>query len=415
MTPLRVRVGLLATHPIQYYVPWYRLLAQHVDLTVYYCQQLTPHEQAVGFGGAFEWDVPLLDGYQHRFLVNRARHPNVSTFFGCDTPEIGALIAQEKFDAVIVHGWALKSFWQAIRACWRTRTPVLVRGDSQLPAGRSGRLRALKYPLYRWFIPRFDGYLVVGERARDYLRYYGARPERMFFSPHAVDNEFFARRAEAARSAREELRQSWGLPSDAVVYLFAGKCVTRKHLDDFVRAIVTASRAQSRVWGLVVGDGPLRASLETQARQQGWPLRFAGFLNQTEIPNAYGVSEALVLPSDATETWGLVVNEAMASGLPAFVSDQVGCAPDLILPEQTGHVFPCGNVAALADLLRRYAEIPARLVTLGEQARRRLQRYSLATAVEGTLAALHAVGARPGALRDWRPTTVIAEDGRSHG
>lgn len=414
MTPPRLRVGLLATHPIQYYVPWYRLLAQHMDLTVYYCHQLTPHEQAVGFGGAFEWDVPLLDGYQHRFLVNRARHPNVSTFLGCDTPEIGPLIAQEKFAAFIVHGWASKSFWQAILACWRTRTPVLVRGDSQLPATRTGGLRALKFPFYRWFIPRFDGYLVVGARAREYLRYYGARAERMFFSPHAVDNEFFARRAEAARPAREELRRSWGLPSDAVVYLFAGKCVARKHLDDFARAIATASREQSRVWGLVVGDGPLRAPLEAQARQQGWPLRFAGFLNQTEIPTAYAVSDALVLPSDATETWGLVVNEAMASGLPAFVSDQVGCAPDLILPEQTGHVFPCGDVDALADLLRWYADTPARLATLGEHARRRMQRYSLAQAVEGTLAALQAVSASPGAARDYS-LTVGAENGRQHG
>ncbi|NOT58258.1 MAG: glycosyltransferase family 4 protein [Deltaproteobacteria bacterium] len=415
MTPPRLRVGLLATHPIQYYVPWYRLLAQQVDLEVCYCQQLTPRAQAVDFGGAFAWDVPLLEGYHHRFLVNRARQPNVSAFFGCDTPEIGRLIAQEKFDAFIVHGWALKSFWQAILACWHTRTPVLVRGDSQLPAKRGGGLRALKFPLYRWFIPRFDGYLVVGERAGEYLRYYGARSERMFFSPHAVDNEFFARRAAVARSTREERRRSWGLPSDAVVYLFAGKCVARKHLEDFVRAIATASRGQSRVWGLVVGDGPLRAPLEAQARRQGWPLRFVGFLNQTEIPTAYAVSDALVLPSDATETWGLVVNEAMASGLPAFVSDQVGCAPDLILPEQTGHVFPCGQVDSLAELMLRHADLPTSLATLGAHARLHIQRYSLAQAVEGTLAAFHAVGTGRAAPHDWRPTTTVSEERRLHG
>jgi glycosyltransferase involved in cell wall biosynthesis len=414
MTPPRSRVGLLATHPIQYYVPWYRLLARQVDLTVFYCQRLTPREQAAGFGGAFAWDVPLLDGYQHRFLVNRARHPNVSTFFGCDTPEIGPLIAQEKFDAFIVHGWASKSFWQAILACWRTRTPLLVRGDSHLLTTRGRSRQALKYLLYRWFIPRFDGYLVVGERSRRYLRYYGARPERMFFVPHAVENERFAVHANTVRATRSQVRQAWNLPPDAVVYLYAGKCIAEKCPEDFLRAVAAAARLQPRVWGLVVGDGPLRTQMQATAEQQGWPLRFIGFLNQTEMPRAYQASDALVLPS-VSETWGLVVNEAMASGLPAFVSDRVGCAPDLVLPEQTGHIFPCGNVDALADLMRRYADTPARLVTLGEHARRHIQHYSLAHAVAGTLAALHAVGTGPGASRDGSPTTASAEDGRSHG
>jgi glycosyltransferase involved in cell wall biosynthesis len=414
MTPPRLRVGLLATHPIQYYVPWYRLLACQVDLTVFYCQQLAPREQAVGFGGVFEWDVPLFDGYQHRFLVNQAQPPNVSTFFGCDTPEMGTIIAQERFDAFIVHGWAIKSFWQAILGCWRTGTPVLVRGDSHLLTTRGRGRQALKYPLYRWFIPRFDGYLVVGERSRQYLRYYGARAERMFFAPHAVENERFALSAHTARAARARMRHLWNIPEDAVVYLYTGKCIAEKCPEDFMHAVVAAARVQPRVWGLVVGDGPLRARMQTTAEQHGWPLRFVGFLNQTEMPGAYGVSDALVLPS-ISETWGLVVNEAMASGLPALVSDRVGCAPDLILPEQTGNVFPCGRVDSLADLMRRYAETPARLAVLGAHAHRHIQRYSLANAVAGTLAALHAVGLRRETARDQCSPTVTAEEGRSHG
>lgn len=384
------RVGILATHPIQYYAPWYRMLAQQLDLTVFYCQRLTPQAQAMGFGGAFEWDVPLLKGYRARFLMNQAREPNVSTFCGCDTPEIGQIIAQERFDAFIVHGWAIKSFWQAILACWRTRTPVLVRGDSQMLTARGRVRRTIKYPLYHWFIPRFDGYLVVGERARQYLRYYGARPERMFFSPHAVDNDFFSVHADTLRAMRTHVRQAWDIPPDAVVYLYAGKCIAEKRPEDFVRAVTEAARVQPHVWGLVVGDGPLRVRMQAATERQGWPLRFVGFLNQTEIPRAYSASDALVLPSES-ETWGLVVNEAMASGLPAFVSDRVGCAPDLVVPGQTGDVFPCGNITELSALMSRYAYPPEWLTTLGKHARQHIQRYSLARAVDGTVAAVRDV------------------------
>src|SRR2546423_266580 len=190
------RVGLLNTHPIQYYAPWYRALARKVDLEVYYCHRQTAAGQSqAGFAVEFEWDVPLLEGYRHHFLDNQSPSPDASTFAGCDTPEIKDIISQSRFDAFIVHGWYVKSFWQAMLACWQNGTPLLVRGDSQLFTPRSLPRRWLKYFLYRSFIPHFVGYLVVGEMARQYYLTYGADPERMFFVPHSVDNDFFARQA----------------------------------------------------------------------------------------------------------------------------------------------------------------------------------------------------------------------------
>src|SRR3990167_7412105 len=190
------KLGLLATHPIQYYVPWYKALARQVDLEVFYGHRQTAEGQAAaGFEVAFEWDIPLFEGYQHRFLVNKAIKSDVSSFLGCDTPEIGAIIRRARFDAFIVHGWATKSYWQAMIACWMSGTPLLIRGDSHLFTARSRFYRIAKYPFYRSFIPWFNAYLVVGERARAYYRHYGADSRRMFFSPHAVDNVFFSTQA----------------------------------------------------------------------------------------------------------------------------------------------------------------------------------------------------------------------------
>ncbi|MFV9507875.1 MAG: glycosyltransferase, partial [Oscillochloridaceae bacterium umkhey_bin13] len=105
-------------------------------------------------------------------------------------------------------------------------------------------------------------------------------------------------------------------------------------------------------------------------------------------------ADLLVLPSDGSETWGLVVNEAMACGLPALVSDQVGCAPDLILPGQTGATFPHGDVHALAALLGAYAGNPAQLRQHGHAALRHLQAYSVPLAAERTAAAVAMVTTR---------------------
>jgi glycosyltransferase involved in cell wall biosynthesis len=125
-------------------------------------------------------------------------------------------------------------------------------------------------------------------------------------------------------------------------------------------------------------------------------VRFAGFLNQTEMPKAYAASDALVLPSTSSETWGLVVNEAMASGLPAVVSDQVGCGPDLVLPGQTGAVFACGDVSELASILGCLAGAPSILSKLGVQAQRLVQHYSPSEAVKGTVDAVESIIAERG-------------------
>jgi glycosyltransferase involved in cell wall biosynthesis len=370
-------------------------LAETVDLEVYYCHRQTPSGQAgAGFGVAFDWDVPMFDGYSHRFLHNRARRPDVSSFWGCDTPEIAGMIERARFDAFIVQGWAMRSFWQAIAACRRSRTPVLVRGDSHLLKSRQGMWRLVKYPVYRTFIPRFDAYLVVGARSREYLLHYGARNDRMFFTPHAVDNDFFMTRAAALHPERARLRAQWGIPVDAVVALFAGKMIAVKRPQDFVRGVGRAGEDGPDIWGLMAGDGPLRPAAETLARENNWRVRFCGFRNQTEMPGVYAASDVLVLPSQ--ESWGLVVNEAMASGLPAVVSDAVGCLPDLVKPSHTGEVFAHGDVAGLASTLSRLARDVPGMRALGEQAARHIERYSISEAVSGTLAALRAVRRQSG-------------------
>ena len=394
------KIGVIATHPIQYQAPWFRALAgrPEVDLEVLYCHRATPREQAsAGFDVEFDWDVSLLDGYSNRFLRNVARKPSLNGFTGLDTPEIAEIVKAENFDAVIVNGWNYKSAWQTMRACWRTKTPVMVRSDSHLHTDRSFPRRAAKLPLYRWFIPKVDACCAVGTWSRDYFLHYGARPERIFIVPHVVDVDFFRKEAEALRSQKAELRRKWELDDEATVFLFAGKFVDKKRPLDFIQAIAMANTNGKQIMGLMVGDGPLRQACEDEVKNTNAPIRFAGFLNQSKMPMAYAAADALVLPSDGGETWGLVVNEAMASGKPCFVSDHVGCGPDLIVPSETGEVFPLGEIGALASLIGSYAKPRCDLKEMGAKAEQKATRFSIQAAVEGVMSAVTAV--RPEASR----------------
>lgn len=391
------RLAIVTTHPIQYHAAWFRALAMHdrIDLEVFFCHKATPKEQAdAGFGVEFDWDVSLLEGYPHRFLNNVSAEPSVNTFAGLNTPEIAQIIKKGGFDAVMINGWHYKSAWQAMRASRKNGTPVMLRSDSHLHTERPLLKRIAKRHFYEWFISRLDACLPVGEWSKEYFLHYGARPDRIFIVPHVVDTDYFCRESSRLLAERDLVRAQWGLESNAVVFLFAGKFIEKKRPMDFVRAVGDAAREQSRVAGLMVGDGPLRLKCEQFAVSNNYPIKFAGFLNQSQIAKAYVAADALILPSDGGETWGLVVNEAMACGLPCFVSDQVGCGPDLVSSNETGYIFRKGDTDALASLVQYSGNDPASLNTMGERARTQTGQYSVASGVEHLVIAVDAITAR---------------------
>ena len=387
------RLAVLSTHPIQYQSAWFQALAVQpgLDVHVYYCHRATPLEQArAGFGVAFEWDIPLLAGYPHSFLGNVANPPGQGRFAGFDTPVIKDIIRRREYDAVLVNGWHYKSAWQAIWACWQSQVKVMVRGDSHLHASRSISKRVAKSFAYRYFIPRIDACLAVGQWSREYFLHYGARAERIFLVPHVVDNQRLADEYEKLRPRRSELRNMWGLNEACTTFLFVGKFLEGKKPMDFMQAIDLAVRAGAAVDGLMVGDGPLWRACEHFTHTNRTPVRFTGFLNQSEIVQAYTAADVLVVPS-ASETWGLVTNEAMLCARPCIVSDQVGCAPDLITDGETGAVFQAGDVKGLSALMCDLARHRSRILAMGAQARERIQNYSVQAAVDGVLQSLAAV------------------------
>jgi len=171
------------------------------------------------------------------------------------------------------------------------------------------------------------------------------------------------------------------------VFVFLGKFVDVKEPGVFVETVARAAEQVPGIAGLMAGDGPLRAATEALAVRLKAPIRFTGFLNQSEIARAYAVSDVLVVPS-RSETWGLVVNEAMACGIPALVSDGVGCAGDLIEPGVTGDVFRVGAVPELTGQMATLARDVDYRERLADNALRHVQRFDVTATVSGTVRAV---------------------------
>jgi glycosyltransferase involved in cell wall biosynthesis len=377
---------VFATHPIQNHAPWFRaLVAEGVDLMVFFSLLPDARQQAVGFGGAFSWDTPLLEGYDWVQLQQAKRDPALGSFRGLRNREVGRTLARHAPDVVVLTGWHALPLLQGVWAALLLGIPRVIRGDSNALRPRA----SWKSAGHRTLFSLYDAFVGMGTANRALYEANGVPPERIFDGGHFVDDQFFLAEARREGHHREKWRSAWGVPPEACCLLFAGKLQEKKRPLDFIRAVATAAARLSAgtIHGLVAGSGDLEPQARDLAASLGAPVTFTGFLNQGEIGRAYAAADALVLPSDFGETWGLVVNEGMLFGLPAVVSDRVGCGPDLVKDGETGFVFPFGDVAAVAACMERLASDRSGRMAMGQRARERVLGYSPARGARATIAA----------------------------
>ncbi len=326
----------------------------------------------------FDWDLDLVTGYDHLFLNNVAQNPSADRFTGCDCPSVADELVNRRPDVLLVTGWHLKCFWQGIFAAKRLGIPVMVRGDSHLETPRSALKKSAKAVIYPLMLRAFNVALYVGQRSHQYWRHYGYPAHRLIFSPHCVDNEWFA--TQATLENRAKVRESYGIPAATKMALFAGKFLPNKRPIDLISAIGVLNGHGCMMTMLAAGAGPSAESMASAANNAGVRLVQLGFRNQSEMPSVYAAADMLVLPSES-ETWGLVANEALASGIPIVVSDACGCAPDLAADGAAGRVFPVGDVAALAASLKELMNAPPSKDAIAAKT----SRYSISSAVDGIL------------------------------
>jgi len=393
-----IRLAVVVSHPIQYYAPWFRLLAQEPQLTieVFHLWDFgtTPRHDP-GFGHTLQWDVPLLEGYPHRFVANRAPNPGTHHAGGLHNPTLVAELLAWRPDAVLLFGYAYRSHLRLLLDPRLWGVPILLRGDSHHLARRRGLKPTLAALARRLLFRRFAAGLPVGQANAAWMAQSGIPRQRQFLAPHAVDNARFQAAAPAAEQVARAWRQELGIAANAPVVLFAGKFETKKRPLDLLQAFAALQHRSAVL--VFVGAGPLEGELRQRASALP-PGRviLEGFQNQSAMPRVYALGDLLVLPSFGSgETWGLCINEAMNLSKPVLVSSHVGCGPDLVIPGQTGWVVPAGDGEALRAALADALSDPERLISMGRAARAHIEHYSYAEATAGLKQALQAVLARP--------------------
>lgn len=376
------RLAIVSTHPIQYYAPLFKRLSQssQVQCRVFFTwsQSGAGTVRDPGFDRSIRWDIPLLEGYEFEFVRNIAARPGTHHFWGTRNPGLNSAIEKWGAQAVLVFGWSLASHLSALRY-FKGRIPVLFRGDSTLLNPRSRWRKLARQAFLRWVYGHIDVAMAVGSNNRDYYRWCGVPADRVAFAPHAVDSARFSdlngEHEERAARWRSELR----IPDTARTLLYAGKFIPEKDSMLLLEAFLDSAADAHLV---LVGNGPLEPELRARARGCR-NIHFLPFQNQQAMPAVYRLGQVFALTS-RSETWGLALNEAMASGRPVIASDRVGGARDLIEANVTGWTFESGNRRQLAEVIRTaMRQEPAQLKKMGDAALELIGRWSIAAAADG--------------------------------
>jgi len=402
----RYRVLAVATHPVQYTAPIFRRMAKHasLDLQVAYCTLRgaeATHDPE--FGAHIQWDVPLLDGYSWTHVPNRGSGGD--SFFGLFNPGLWKLIRSGNYDAVVFYvGYVRASFWVVLAAAKLSKAAFLFGTDAVSLSPRDGRAWKTKAKKYLW--PRLfrlaDQVIAPSTGTHDLMLTLNIPPDHVTLIPYVVDNDWWIQKS--AQVDRTAVRSGWGAAPNTLVILFCAKLQPWKRPLDLLRAFAKANLSSGVL--VFAGEGALRPQLESEAANLGVAsrVRFLGFVNQSQLPAVYTAADLLVLPSEF-EPFGLVVNEAMCCACPVIASDRAGASRDLVAPVCPDFVFRCGDVDALAQLIKKAAANPAHLKELGRAALSHILTWS----PERNIAAL-AEAVRIAVSRSGRPQIACPSD-----
>jgi len=349
------KIAILNSHPIQYFGPLYKHINSHdkINLTVYYYSDFGLKAYFdKGFGREIQWDRDLTDGYEYKILPNVRKKNELKGFLKLINPALFRELKQGQFDAVIIHGTNYFTDVFAIFCCKLLGVQIFMRRSMHLQIKRSRSI--FKEWIISFLTKMCDGCLSISERNTAYFRFLGVSEDKIHYIPHVVDNNHFVNSSKISKSQKEKLKSRYAIPKEAKVILYVAKLQKIKRPLDLLEAFRNLSSASNYL--LIVGTGEEEENIKSFIRNHNIQnVILLGFINQQELPLIYGISDVFVLPSE-TETWGLVINEAMCAGLPVVTSSVIGAVPEIVKHGETAFTYETGDVNQLASYLDQLLE-----------------------------------------------------------
>jgi glycosyltransferase involved in cell wall biosynthesis len=367
-----VRVAVVLPEPTPYRNPMLDALAarDEIELTALY---------AGGSVQQREWQHDL----RHPAVVlEGTRIPGARRVLRHDYPlSLGVVraLGEARPEVVVASGWSTFASQAAIAWCRLRRVPYVLLVESNDRDERPGWRRAVKGSVVPAIVRGAAHVLVVGTLARESMLARGADPERIDVFADTIDVGGFGARADALAPRRGELRAEAGLGPGDVAVLSVARLAPEKGLDTLVRAVAAA--ADHRLVLLLAGSGPERARLEALARAEGVRLVVLPHVDWVRIAERYAIADVFALLS-THEPWGVVVNEAAASGLPLVLSDRVGAAHDLLEDGRNGVLVRAGDAVAAGAALGELARDPEGRRAMGAASRELMRSWGYEPSIE---------------------------------
>lgn len=364
------------THPIQYRAPLYRKVSSLLNarmLVIYKEQKGIEESLDEEFNTRFAWDTDLLSGYKSMFLSKT--HSGVRKILNIENPK-----------AVVMNGYADPLSWKVFFWAKIKNIPILFYGDTTDHAKKRGFLKKrLRFFILKTLYKNCTAIIYIGKRSLAHYNYHGVPKKKLFFSPHSVDN--------MGPGKRDKKRKAMNIRENEICILYSGKLSERKNPCLILKAVTAPELRDVKLCIAFMGSGKLLRKLQEIANTISYSnikVLFLGFQNQSQISDFYAAADILILPSKEGETWGLVVNEALAHGTPCVISDQVGCAPDLITPGKNGEIFYSDIPASLTKAILRCKKLLSRS-NLFSNCIHPLKTYSIDNAAQGFLCAYNTI------------------------
>jgi glycosyltransferase involved in cell wall biosynthesis len=348
------KILFFQSHPIQYFSPLFKEMDKTIDMEVYYyseCGLIASYDS--GFGKEVKWDIPLVDGFAYQFLKNFSVSKSMDCkWFNAINFSILNVIRKTSSKILVINGWSYFSDWLVIIAGILFRKQIWVRADNplsqELKTGWKAKLK--KLILKKLLFPCFDKFLYVGTESKLFFEYYGALPNQMIYTPHAVDNLRFQNEMTSVLPQKNNIKSSLGIQPTTKIVLWSAKFISKKRPYDMIEAFQDLSLPNAVL--IMLGDGILYEEIKRYVVENNLTsILLPGFVNQSEIAKYYGIADVFVMTSGKGETWGLSVNEAMNFALPIIISDACGCAYDLVQNNSNGFIYPEGDLDALNNAL----------------------------------------------------------------
>jgi len=346
---------------------------------------------AVEFGvssSEYAWDQQNSEGFQ-RVAINESGSSGemrAAVF----AKRLDSLLSDFKPEVVFIPGWGSREALLVLQWCRKKQVPSVVMSDST--AWDEKRI-PLKEWIKKQILKSYSSALVAGSPHCDYLVQLGFQRDRISLGYDVVDNDFFAKRVKEIK--KSEVMFQGG--AEKPYFLASARFIEKKNLSFLLRAYAIyresskTSTEESRLsaahvpWDLVlIGDGPLRPDLSSVISEFQFEgcVQMPGFKQYAELPAYYASAGAFIHPS-TTEQWGLVVNEAMAAGLPVLVSNRCGCASDLVKEGGNGWTFDPTDLAQLALLMGKMATDSSSRIMMGHRSREIIAEWSLSRFANG--------------------------------